>query len=303
MADNDEKLSPEEKLLQVIQGGDPEETSSSDEEAPRLAAKSEPPSDSVAADGEPEQAKPKLKLAKKDELDGPPAVPAASTPAAEAPAAGDAAPPPPPPIPDAAAEPPTMAAPLSGPEEDARPPEAPAPDRAPVAPIRPLSKDTGRRNGVRIANRSLSGAAVAILALVGYELYGTTRPAPPEEAGKVPFVDTATQVEPLPPAVKFQEQFASRNIFELPAAEPTGGRTNVVVDPVHAAIRELDMMGVSPLGEDAYEALVVYKPTGQMHFVRKGQQIPLLKTNRVDVADVRKDYVTISYDGEEIKVN
>jgi len=79
------------------------------------------------------------------------------------------------------------------------------------------------------------------------------------------------------------------------------GKPPPVQDKVRLAIDELDMIGVSPLGDNEYEALVVDKATGRLHFVRKGQPVVIEET-AVDVADVRKDYVTLLYREEEIKV-
>jgi hypothetical protein len=299
MADSDEKLSPEEKLLQVIQGSEPEEgKTSSDAPLPKLSSKAVPPAETVAPAEEAPVPKSKLKLAKKDELDAGPAVTEPGTkPAAKAPVAEDTDPPP---VSDVQTEPPTMAAPI--PEKKAEGRGKGAPAKMPAAPVSPIVKETGRRDGVRIANRSFSAVAVAIIALVGYELWGSTRPAPPEVAGKVPFVDAVANVEPLPSVDTFRSQFASRSIWDLPLAQNPTNAPVGAVNPVYAAIAELDMMGISPLGDSAYEALVVDKATGQMHFVRKGQQVPVLKTNRVDVADVRKDFVMLSYDGKEFRV-
>lgn len=277
MADSEEKLSPEEKLLQVIQGGE-----QGPGDAPEPPAEPEAPAESEPVAAEPEQPRPKLKLAKEE---APVEIPAE-------PAAEEAA--------EDSDVPPTMAS--SVPELGNTPPETPPVAPSSSVPIAaPLKKETTRRDGVRTVNRWLALAAVAIIALVAYELWANTKPGVAEAAG-VPYVDKAPTTEALPPLQEIQETFLKRGIFDLPVTPV--GMTNAIAgaaNPVLEALKGFDMIGLSPVGDNEYEALVVDRASSKLHFVRKGQQIPVQK-EKVEVADVRKDYVLFVYEEREIKV-
>ena len=222
MAD-DEQLSPEEKLLKVIQNTDDEDENASSGATPEPA-------------------------------------PAATRPAARAPAAVKSAPPA-----------------AGGTEEES--PEAPAP----AAPAGKLSSPSGRAYG--LANRCLAVVVVVMLALVLLEFWmnieATAALQRPLGPGPADGSGISSAVSSLPPLDEILAGMEARNAFAHPDEVASGAAAGPVETGTSEirtgwrlyATKNLDLIGRTSSGPPdapSMEAIIVDRKEGRMHILREG---------------------------------
>jgi hypothetical protein len=124
---------------------------------------------------------------------------------------------------------------------------------------------------IRRTNRLLMVAAALIVVLIGVQIWAnvTTKPLPEAKPGDVMLPQESTNVvsEPVESYVKLFE--------ERPWFPPAGGpvnSTNVVstMDPLALLRQSVRLVAVSQISDGLREAIIVDSATGKMHFLRPG---------------------------------
>lgn len=298
----DEKsITPEEKLLNVIQGKDKAEKPA---QGPGKSAPSDTPRPSAPVRGKPAAAPAAQPVQKAKPAPVPPAR-----------SASQAAP--------AAALPPV---PANAPETQARAVAGGVRSQAsgkvgdpvvtpPVAPAGGNLKPSGanrldvRSRTLAIVNRLLRVAVVAMAGLCGWVIW-TSCVAAQKPSGHVP---TGNGVAPkeytVPPGAcaAILPSFEGRFLFAPPVAqEPTGSVTVVTNTPVSEAqqyaARSLNLIGVSPGGGKEFgEAIVVDTVTKRNYFLKVGDKITL-KNWDIELRRIAADHAVFVCGKEEIRV-
>jgi hypothetical protein len=291
MSEQDKKLTPEEKLLKVIQGGGKDDPKAAPQEPPKV----QPPQPQQHV---PPRLVPPAPKAAQPSATRPP------SPAKPAPASGAAAPSPSP----SAVEPPragqvSSASVASAPAAAAapQPPAAPPPAASKQAkPARPAPSvpaaaapalSNCRSPALTSLNRFLAVATAAMVAVSGWELWASCMgkprsiPAPGESGlsrGVSPLVAT-----PSEPCAAATDAFSKKPLFaqvgDPPPVPP--GPTNL---PQPEVVKNLDLIGLSRGVEgQPDEAIVVDRATKKNYFVKVGETLTIgqMQLELLSVAD------------------
>lgn len=266
----EKELSPEEKLLRVIQGKKGGEQAATSPAPAR-------PSAAPAAPAGPSSSPPVRPAAR------PAVAPAAVVPALIDDKVEEAA---------TANLPPVAPAPAAGVEakgDDPRPQ------------VRKLRRND--EQGVQRANRMLMLAAALILILVGFQIWANVseRPLPAAKPG-----DALLPAEPTNLVLAATSEYVK--LFEdRPWFPPAGGGGVVVtsviqtVDALTLVRQSVRLVAVSDLGEGQMEAIVVDNTTGRMHFLRPGGRLlagEKGKEKELTLVRAERDHAVLS-DGKE----
>ncbi len=302
MASDKHDLTPEEKLLKVIQqsrGRDDKEPKPGEASVPSPAASasasSPAPAKPVTPSPAPTPPRPPVQPAPAEK---PAAVPKeAPTPAASDRKLKIATPPP------AAAE--SKAAAALAPHADGTEPAAGGP-AAPPAPqasvavqraLRLVAAAAERLSIVKV-NRVLAAVILILLALTVYQV-GFARPAVLLDVAIAPAVEPSPGGAPPAVSIPPLDEYASlRNPFAPRGAKPSTS-TNT---PIHvASATDFKLIGVSwdPASPDESEAILRSESRRQTYFVRQGQSIA---DADVSVIKVERERVLLRQSGKEIEV-
>jgi hypothetical protein len=291
----DEKISPEEKLLKVIKGdGAPAKGAAKAVASPAaapgpapVAVKAVPVAVPVVPVA-PAAAKPKLAVARSEAAPKPAAAPV-SAPAAEK-----------------KAEPvPTRTAAREHGKNRGRSSAGMIGSSTP--PMRLPQKAQAGRPGLRLVNRALALAALVMLVLAGADIYASVTGM--KSAAIVPETGLNLQVTgdevPVPPLAEILQSAASRNMFGVPKkaatvqvvtqVQPAGPDWKEFVD------KNLNMVGVSDLPEGGKEAVVVDASNGKMRLLTTGQSVSVGaegKQVQLTVETIADDHLVVS-DGKD----
>ncbi len=334
MPNAEDNLSPEEKLLRVIQGGDDlgaseaqsgdDGVSDAEETLPALEDMTVP----VTSAPPPAEAKPKLKLADRQE----------STPASESPPGVGAA------VVDDRTEHTMPASELADPETivfgtDTE--EIPFPFDSPTPPpdagiavpdgdgagkeevgkaaaqlvdvsAAPRKKGMSERTGaIVILNRCLSVAILAVLVLTGVEVFNRASVAAVSVPEAPPRMEKRVEQLDVPGRESLIDKYVGRDIFRIPSPGETEPPIEQNLGKIYVQ-RHVKLIGTSPLGDGKLEAIVVDMSNteagskGRMLFLEEGESLPLsdesLKGITVVLSSVSSDAVVFSVDGEEVTI-
>jgi hypothetical protein len=269
---NEEQLSPEEKLLKVIQATDGQKPKAS-EKAPEPVQVSPPPAERrVKLAPEPAKAQP--------------------TPAKQ---------------PEPASPPQAVAQPQSPVDAAGSQPPEPAPEPASPVPSGSLSDGSWLRH----ANRVLGGIAAAMILLIAYECWSsaeTLRASRTPTVGRAlpPFVSEKTGLPPLDGVVAlFEKGPVFQNAEDsVPAASAAAGAGSGAAPTGWRlyAQKNLDLIGMaSGSGAAQREAIVVDREQKRMHIVKSGDRIQL-EGKQIEVLSVGEEEVTLSDGGAKLTI-
>jgi len=301
-----EELTPEEKLLKVIQedGGEQAEASeaAAEEQAPltaALRAGEEPPPTAediagvAAAEAGPAEMQAEEKVVAAEAAPPPEPAPAAApaTPKKLKLAKGKKAK-------AAAAE-----------EDGAAAGEEKTGPVIAAGPVVPIGPARAPRFGVGVVNRILAALVLLMVGFAAYEIYASIRTplvksdAPAEGTGyeiaEVPASD-------LPPIEEVIGIFRKRPIIGEPKQQtpPQGPKQPPPTPPFQRyADQNMNLIGLStPEGDpQAGEAIVVDTKADKMHFLRVGQELTI-EGNTVTLKQITADYVVFGVGEEEVRV-
>lgn len=302
MANAHENLSPEERLLRVIQSGDDLEASEVTTAAGATTgpAATEPSVTEPIPKSAPQQ-KQKLKLADKEDdvsaADSLDSIYEADAEVDESLFPFDV------PTPFHVNEAPVR-------KEEKRPP---APASAVVSTVGlPQKKGTAERPGALvIINRCLALAIMVVLAFTAFEVFSRAGVPPVAVAPVPPRMEKRIERLETPDQESLVAKYLSRDIFRIPAQV---GRDDVPEENAGKVYvqRNLKLIGISPYGEGELEAIVVdvysVEPgsKGKMLFLREGQGLPLadesLKDVKAVLTSVGPDFAVFSVNGEDVRI-
>ena len=246
MAEEQDNMTPEEKLLNVIQNGDEETATPEAKAAAQPAAEApvaEAPAEAAAA-----EEKPALKLAKKEAEASPEPAPEAAEPAA-------------------AAE------------------EAPAVASTAAPSVVSSKKKGGDGSGIKIINRMLAAGVLIMLGLSCFEVFsvikarGSVKPPVILELPQQQDV-TISEMEVKQAYAKdaFWRQKAGPDGGGNPTTTTT--TTTVTTTPWAVELKRFKLMGISMKDPKAdSEAILLDSRDNKMYFVRLGNSFPLLDGN------------------------
>ena len=287
-----EQLTPEEKLLQVIQGGNAAAAPEAQAEAApaKPAVKPEAAPAKPAAKPEPPAAKLRLAAERPATPAEPPAgtrpvAPAVGAPAASAPAKETAKPPAP-----GGVTPPTPA-PAAAPER-----VAPKVTSAPRKPVRIT---------VAAVNRLLTVVVLVLLGLVAYSIAAIRTDTQKRLVGPAPGEGTPetlvprAQPAPLPPLDEYLKQTADRNIF-LPAGQQPAS-TNQVASEISKVTAGWKLMGVSVDATAAEDSMAIIrdKSNAKTYFLKRGQTVG---DTGITLDRILGDRVILKHDKQELEL-
>jgi len=262
MEQTEEQLSPEEKLLKVIQGGE-----ESEEESAAPGAGDAPSAEGTAADGAGAAAAPRLKLADSED---------AETPGDTEPGVEDTAPP--------AAE-----------QEEA--PEG-ADELIGTAPLVAGKRKPPSKAGMRTVNKCLLAVVIVLLALSCWEIWSGVS----ARADTLPIGPEAVDFGPagrfaLVPVEALLEEFATRSMWDM--GEEKGKKPVVIVQtgPAPVADGALKLIGLSAAPGSDVEAIIFDNMQAVMNFVTVGQKF-LFNDRELQVEEILSDRVVL-LDGEK----
>ena len=302
----DENLTPEEKLLRVIQGKDQDSSSSGDiEEVPMVPAEESVPAVPEPAEPSPQPAEmasaqensaPEEVLVEEPEPEEPPEAEQPELEKAAEPEKSE---------PEQAAEPKADDANGARPklrlatasaeggeasddkeavseeaekaepvEKEEKPAAAAVASRASAgAMVAPGMKYEERKTGFGTANRLLTAAVILILALVGFEIWAniTAKPIPPPADAGTAEARTIMQSELLP-IEEILADVATKPIFYNPSERKGIEDEEKVIKPPLGDYprKNLRLAGIAELSEEEREAIVMDKGVGKVHFLRVG---------------------------------
>jgi len=287
----EQELSPEEKLLKVIQGGDSDEDKAAGAEpAPEAAPGAEPPP----------AEKPKLKLAEE---------PAPSPPEGEAAAEGEED------KGEAAAEGEEdkgeeakkgkKKGKKKGRKKDAAGRKAAGTgSSAASGPGKRMPSEVG--TGIRIANRFLLIVILVLLCLCGFEIWNgalATTEAPPPSDGATPSLTPDDFV--LPDVALLRMAFRQKKIWDIgeevtpgPGPRPTPTPPGPRVDKVMRLIGTSAPRGAPP--EDV-TAVILDNRDSKMHFLKMGEKLPF-NDHEFTVNKVALDHVVLTEGDVEVTI-
>jgi hypothetical protein len=280
MAEEQDNITPEEKLLNVIQSdGEPEATA---KEKPVEAVEAAPAAaPAPAEEAAPAEEKPALKLAPQPEGE-------AAVAATEAePGATEEA--------DAVAE---------AASADAAPAAAPAPASAPTMSF--AKKKAGGGSGVKFLNRMLAAGVLILLSLSGYESFMVMRArGAPSTAGVVTLPAPKELILSL---LEVQEGWAI-DPFHRPKVGGDGpvGPTKRIVEvdviPWATEMKHFKLMGVSiRVPKSDSEAILLDNRTQEMYFIKLGKTINIQGTEvRLDDLEAERVRFTDGSSSFELK--
>ena len=306
-----EELTPEEKLLKVIQenGGEQEQAAEAEEQAPltaALRAGEEPPptAEDIAAEAASEAGLANMEAEEKMAVAAAPE----QTPAAES-------------------EPPAESAPRKK-LKLARAGKAKAAasgagkadgagagkDETRTAiieagPLAPVTSARAPRFGIGTVNRILAALVLLMVGFAAYEIYASMRtPLAPSTvpAGTTRYTIAEVPEGDLPPIEEVLDVFKNRPIIGEPKEkpEPRGPQQPPPVTPFQRYAKEnMNLIGLSaPTGDpQAGEAIIVDTKADKMHFLRVGQELAIEGKN-VTLARITADYVVFQVGEEEVRV-
>lgn len=280
-----EEISPEERLLKVIQQGKNAATPAPStpaavpkKETPSVAAMPPAPAP-VVNETAPQPPPAKLKLAEKP-AEKETVVPAAAPVAASAPAVG----------------------------AEEKPEVVPAPKESTPSFLIDKAESGFATKGVQgliLTNRVLLGIVclALIFVVIDFVMARVVSPAGPAESGAV--VLTASDMPKpmlLEPLDNFNRKIGSRNVFFATApAASTGNKTGTPTPAVAENIKNFKLMGVSIDPTTVEESMVILSDakSGKTYFVKVGQRIG---ETDMSVAKVYADHVTIKNQKEEMEL-
>lgn len=272
---NDQELSPEEKLLRVIQSG-----KAAPAKSPRAAAVT-PASVSASVPAPPVAAAPPAAEEKKLRLSKPPVGEMVLSDV----------------VVDAAVRQPAVAAAMV-PAVSAVP-AAPVASSSPASPVAPGKSLRGQRGALPRANRVLLVAVLLILVLIGIEIVAgiSGRPMPEARGGDIM----------LPPPPEHAEVPAEADVLKLFVDKPwfreDPGHGPDPVNPVAAPATTLGLLGLSMLADGVWEAIIVDKIVGKVHFLKLGDKMLAGENTAVrelTVLRIERDHVVLTDGREEI---
>lgn len=263
----EQDLTPEEKLLNVIQEGDSEEPKAGESEAVGPAASSNA---TVAAEQVPAEEgaeKAKLKLAK-----------AAGTEAAS----GDKA---------------------TAPEGAAKDEKAAAAGVIAAGPMAVSKGGRGTRFGIGTVNKCLVAVVLIMIGFAVYEIWASIQ-VPGHEGvvlAGMPDMTWLDQLpeEALPPIEDVLKAFKENPIIGPRKPARTVGSATVTPTPLDNYVKEnLNLIGLSnvPGDADTPEAIIVDKKLEKMHFLRIGDKVSINK-RELELVEVTAEYAEL-LDGE-----
>lgn len=275
---SEEQLSPEEKLLKVIQAPDGQKQKPA-EPAPAQAAASE-------AASKPQAVPPVWKLKPEPEPVKPQPAPAVeSKPAAEAQAAA--------PVPASAAAQPAAQAP------------GPASEQAGAVPSGSMSD----ASWIRHANRVLGVIAAAMVILVAYECWCNAEAVrerqkfTPQRGPRGSFGPEKAELPALDGLVAmFEKGPAFQDLQDGVGATGRADRAGAVALTGwrEYAQKNLDLIGMAPAADPAgREAIMVDRQQKRMHVVKAGDRI-MVEGKQVEVVSVGQDDVTLTDGGAKL---
>ena len=296
MWEKPEQLSPEEKLLRVIQGDKPASPESAQEEpetvfeAPEehtlatVAAAPVPAADSPKDDEpraeSPVEERPKLKLAEEEKT------PAAATVAASGAAAAPAK------------------AVKRGRKGKAKATAAvPAEEKEP-APL--ISRKAGRPEGMELGigtlNRCLVAVAIVMLCFTAIEIWANVRGdagVAIRSAADLALPVASVAAGSMPPIDAVLKSLASRPLFPVPFQPPPPNSS----PPPPPPQENLVLLGMSrlPGSVDGMEAIIVDKVANKMHFLRIGQVLSVGQKD-LKLEAIAKDHIIFSDGSEQVIV-
>ena len=289
MSSKPEDLSPEERLLKVIQSG----KAPASGPAPAAAAAAAVSVSPQPAPQAPAVEKPKLTVAPKA---AEPVKPAAEKPV-EKPAAKPVAKAPTP----APAAAPAAAAPISPPvEPQAQPVEKSVEESLPQP--QPLKERSGGL-GLRGVNRILLAAVLAGIVVVAYDLWADRPVAPAMGESDSAVVETFPQPEPVPTLAQLMAKVGDRNLFDVPDAPAPKPDQERRTDKTAApeAAKNFKLMGVSLDERQPAEsmALIRDQATGNTYFLKVGQRVA---DSDFVLGSIRSESVTLKTQKGELEL-
>lgn len=268
----DQQLSPEEKLLKVIQAPEGQK------EKPSAPARPQPPAAAVAsADSSPGPAPPKKLKPEQSATQPAPAVPS------------------PPP---AGVKPGAAAAPREEPPASESPRAQEAAAKAGAALPRPPSDGSWFRH----TNRALGAVTFLMILLVAYECWSNVAAVMEREKAGLddPRLLPALAAVEMPPLEDLIAGFEKGVVIQHPEdGVGSAGRTNAVGGVTLTgwrdyAQRNLDLIGMASSGESgAREAIVVDREKKQMHVVKPGDRV-IVDGRQIEVVSVGEGDVTLT---------
>ena len=277
MADKEQQLTPEEKLLKVIQGSGTSPEGSTEKQTSKKAASVPPPSAAKtalaaaakAAMATTDEGKPKLKVAKPDsDLSGDGKAPGKR---------------------------------LIG---VTSPTEAPSGASQSV-----VMKPSSQRAWIPVINRALAFAAALVLLLTAFDVWGSIRAKSKDLLSKVSTVPSVSVVqEPSKiPALDLNAalaEMARPNVFGVVSSEPQPPTT---LGPGHPEAPKLatrlKFMGVSQISRDEQEVIIC--DTGddkRMFFVKAGEKI-VVGDQQLELVEVQGDQAILSDGRSKLTIN
>ena len=168
------------------------------------------------------------------------------------------------------AEPKLKLAPAPAPEAPTHAPEKPVP----VSTSTP-DQERGKIIGLRNVNRFLLVAVLAGILAVAYDLWAD-RPAPPLAGdGEAPLVDKFPQPESLPPLETLMQKAGQRNLFNLAAGPPPTNKDAGLGAKPAAAPAAFKLMGVSIDEKHPEESMAILRDqtSGNTYYLKPGQPV------------------------------
>lgn len=285
MSSKSEELTPEERLLKVIQQGKAATAAAS------TAAVPEPPNPPVKPNVPAEKPAVTPPVEVKGEKSAKPDIPSAPAPAVSPAAASPASP---------------TAAPASpklklAPSEKAKPDQT---DRADVPDqVKPVSAaERGAAIGLRGVNRILLAAVIAGILIVAYDLWADRPAARAPTESDIALVDKFPQPEALPPLDVLMQKTGTRNLFLLPApvADNKTDKADKTPKPDKPAAN-FKLMGVSLDSRQPEEsmALIRDQASGNTYFLKTGQR---LADSEFTLGPIRAESVMLKTQRGEIEL-
>ena len=284
-----EELSPEEKLLKVIQGGDQKDGEAEGSDAQPAVDSAEPATEAVPAPAASED-KPKLKLAEEPGTSEPQEEPA-EEPAEDAVEDGG-----------------------KGAGKKAKKPRKgkKKPAAASAAGGAAAASDVGKRmpseagTGIRVANRCLIALIVVLLCLCAFEIWSgalATTEAHVPDGVTAPATDRPDFV--LPDVTLLQKAFEKKPIWDVGEEEiPPGPKPDPKPPPGPQIEKILKLIGTSaPPGAppESVTAVILDNRDGKMHFVKIGEKLPF-NGHQFGVKNVALDHVVLVEDEIEVTI-
>lgn len=310
MAPDDEQLSPEEKLLRVIQGSD-SEGDAGEAPAEQTPAAPEPAAPADPAATSPARERPKLRVAEPAPASAPTAAeatPAESTgaaPAAAAKASGGAKP--------ANAAPADAAAPSAPAETRDKKGEKPRPMIGTSPPVAMTKRPHQRRVGLRTLNRCLTALVLLLILFTAYEIWaymqvgGEAVDLPEENDTPKASPQLTDKAGPLPNLAAVRQAFQDRPIIGFkegpgPDETPIDDSTKPDVNQELERIKQgLDLIGTSllPGTRGRMEAIIVDRKNKKLHFLQVGLKVTFEEQELV-VKEIGRDRVVLTAGSDEI---